>query len=52
MIDYGLYRIIRLSSGAYAAGIPIGDPMITLKIFSSFQEALEYIGYERRKDGE
>ena len=47
MIDYDLYRIIRLSSRAYAAGIPTGDQMTILKIFGSFKEALEYIGYER-----
>ena len=48
MIDYGLYRIIRLSRSAYAAGIPTGDQISILRIFESFSEALEYIGYERK----
>lgn len=51
MIDYKGYRIIKLSPGAYAAGIlyPEGDQIELLRIFGSFEEALEYIGYEGRE---
>ena len=51
MIDYKGWRILKLSRSAYAAGIPTGDQMSILKIFESFSEALEYIGYERGRDG-
>lgn len=49
MIDYKGWRILKLSRSAYAAGIldKTVNQLEYLRIFESFKEALEYIGYER-----